>query len=125
MLKVGTFQIAILAKTFKKPFYVAVESYKFSRLYPLNQKDFHDINFNYEYYNTNNTTSTSNTSSSSSNIKNPINSANNDDKLKTNHMNSFIPKVDFTPSEYITLLFTDLGVLTPAAVSDELIRLYQ
>ena len=35
------------------------------------------------------------------------------------------PKVDFTPSEYITLLFTDLGVLTPAAVSDELIRLYQ
>lgn len=33
--------------------------------------------------------------------------------------------VDFTPSEYITLLFTDLGILTPAAVSDELIRLYQ
>ena len=35
------------------------------------------------------------------------------------------PMVDFTPAEYITLLFTDLGVLTPAAVSDELIRLYQ
>ena len=33
--------------------------------------------------------------------------------------------IDFTPAEYITLLFTDLGVLTPAAVSDELIRLYQ
>jgi hypothetical protein len=26
--------------------------------------------------------------------------------------------------QYITLLFTDLGVLTPAAVSDELIQLY-
>lgn len=28
------------------------------------------------------------------------------------------------PLQYITLLFTDLGVLTPAAVSDELIQLY-
>ena len=33
--------------------------------------------------------------------------------------------IDYTPAHYITLLFTDLGVLTPAAVSDELIRLYQ
>jgi hypothetical protein len=33
--------------------------------------------------------------------------------------------IDFTPADFITLLFTDLGVLTPAAVSDELIRLYQ
>ena len=36
-----------------------------------------------------------------------------------------MPAVDYTPPEYITLLFTDLGVLTPSAVSDELIRLYQ
>jgi translation initiation factor eIF-2B subunit alpha len=35
------------------------------------------------------------------------------------------PCVDYTPAKYITLLFTDLGVLTPSAVSDELIRLYQ
>jgi len=34
------------------------------------------------------------------------------------------PVVDFTPPQYITLLFTDLGVLTPSAVSDELIKLY-
>lgn len=33
--------------------------------------------------------------------------------------------IDFTPAEYITLLFTDMGVFTPAAVSDELIKLYQ
>jgi hypothetical protein len=33
--------------------------------------------------------------------------------------------IDFTPADFITLLFTDLGVLTPAAVSDELIKLYQ
>ena len=34
------------------------------------------------------------------------------------------PVVDYTPPSYITLLFTDLGVLTPSAVSDELIKLY-
>lgn len=35
------------------------------------------------------------------------------------------PACDYTPAQYISLLFTDLGILTPAAVSDELIRLYQ
>jgi len=34
------------------------------------------------------------------------------------------PLVDYTPPNYIALLFTDLGILTPAAVSDELIKLY-
>jgi len=31
--------------------------------------------------------------------------------------------VDYTPPTYITLLFTDLGILTPSAVSDKLIQL--
>lgn len=34
------------------------------------------------------------------------------------------PLVDYTPPAYISLLFTDLGILTPSAVSDELIKLY-
>jgi translation initiation factor eIF-2B subunit alpha len=34
------------------------------------------------------------------------------------------PLCDYTPPEHITLLFTDLGILTPAAISDELIKLY-
>lgn len=34
------------------------------------------------------------------------------------------PLVDYTPPAYITLLFTDLGILTPSAISDELIKLY-
>lgn len=42
--------------------------------------------------------------------------------LLTNYSHS---SIDFTPAQYISLLFTDLGVLTPAAVSDELIKLYQ
>ncbi|KAB2081677.1 hypothetical protein ES319_A05G147300v1 [Gossypium barbadense] len=31
---------------------------------------------------------------------------------------------DYTPPQYLTLLFTDLGVLTPSVISDELIQLY-
>ncbi|GAB1608154.1 translation initiation factor eIF-2B subunit alpha-like [Argonauta hians] len=34
------------------------------------------------------------------------------------------PMVDYTPPNYMTLLFTDLGILLPSAVSDELIKLY-
>ena len=32
---------------------------------------------------------------------------------------------DYTPPNFITLLITDVGILTPSAVSDELIKLYQ
>ena len=38
--KIGTFTCAMVAKAMNKPFYVAAESYKFARLYPLNQRDF-------------------------------------------------------------------------------------
>ncbi|EDQ92685.1 uncharacterized protein MONBRDRAFT_19405 [Monosiga brevicollis MX1] len=37
---------------------------------------------------------------------------------------SLNPLFDYTPPAYVTLLFSDLGVLTPSAVSDELIKLY-
>ncbi len=36
--KLGTYQIALCASALGKPFYVAAESYKFARLYPLNQQ---------------------------------------------------------------------------------------
>ena len=35
---VPLYQIAIVAKACNKPVYVAAESYKFARLYPLTQK---------------------------------------------------------------------------------------
>ena len=33
-------------------------------------------------------------------------------------------EVDYTPPEYITLLFTSIGIFTPSAVSDELIEFF-
>ena len=81
--------MAICAKSMNKPFYVLAESYKFIRLYPLNQSDIPDRL-----------------------------------KWKSNREFDEHPLVDYTPPSYITLLLTDLGTLTTAAVSDQLMQLY-
>ncbi|KAJ7951439.1 Translation initiation factor eIF-2B subunit alpha like [Quillaja saponaria] len=91
----GTYQIALVAHSMNKPVYVAAESYKFARLYPLDQRDMtpalRPIDFGV-----------------------PIPS-----KVEVERSAR-----DYTPPQYLTLLFTDLGVLTPSVVSDELIQLY-
>uniref|UniRef100_A0A3Q1F1B3 Translation initiation factor eIF2B subunit alpha n=1 Tax=Acanthochromis polyacanthus TaxID=80966 RepID=A0A3Q1F1B3_9TELE len=93
--KIGTYQMALCSKAHNKPFYVVAESFKFVRLYPLNQQDVPD-KFKYKA-----------------------------DTLKTvENFSEEHPVIDYTPPSLITLLFTDLGVLTPSAVSDELIKLY-
>lgn len=40
--RVGTFTMGLCAREMKKPCYVLVESFKFTRLYPLNQRDLPD-----------------------------------------------------------------------------------
>ncbi len=47
------------------------------------------------------------------------------DEQCTGNSDLVYPRSDYTGPEFITLLFTDLGALTPSAVSDELIKLYQ
>ena len=98
--KTGTFQISIVAHEFQKPFYVAAESFKFFRLFPLTQEE----------------------------IPNRMDKAFTPCEVCQRGVSAdipvFNPASDYTPPTYITLLFTELGVLTPSAVSDELIRLY-
>nr|XP_020658307.1 translation initiation factor eIF-2B subunit alpha isoform X1 [Pogona vitticeps] len=93
--KIGTNQMAVCAKAQNKPFYVVAESFKFVRLFPLNQQDVPD-KFKYKA----------------------------DTLKKSKALMVEHPWVDYTSPSLITLLFTDLGVLTPSAVSDELIKLY-
>lgn len=97
--RIGTFTAALCAKEMKKPFYVLTESFKFSRLYPLNQRD-PVIPNTYNY------------------------SGNQNEDEKTIQSAKLHPLVDYTPPLYINLIFSDLGILTPSAVSDELIKLY-
>lgn len=41
-VQIGTYQMALSSKAHNKPFYVVAESFKFVRLYPLNQQDVPD-----------------------------------------------------------------------------------
>jgi len=92
--------MAVMARAANKPFYAVVESYKFVRIFPLNQTDL--------------------PSKASCNMLL-------DGRVEEQHMGGLRddhPTIDYTPPQYITLLFTDIGVLTPSGVSDELIKLY-
>lgn len=93
--KIGTCTMAICAKEMHKPVYAVAESFKFTRIFPLNQDD---VPREFKYRTSKLT---------------------GDADLTREH-----PMVDYTPPAYLTLLFTDLGILTPSAVSDELIKLY-
>lgn len=92
----GTYQTALVARSMDKPVYVAAESFKFARLYPLDQRDVSSATSHADFPH--------GLSSPSVVVENFAR--------------------DYTPPKYLTLLFTDLGVLTPSAVSDELIQLY-
>ncbi|CAO0798642.1 unnamed protein product [Mucor circinelloides] len=105
--KIGTFQIALVANALSKPVYAVAESYKFVRVYPLNQYDIPSETPEI-------VTFTSRRKSFST-----TGDAETMDELALSN-----PSVDYTPPQYITLLLTDLGVLTPSGVSDELIKLY-
>lgn len=94
--QIGSYQISVLAQNSKKPVYVLAESHKFIRLYPLSSSDLHPDQ--------------------------PL-------KFSTDAENSHserpqAPSTDFTPHQYVTALITDLGVLTPSGVSEELIKIW-
>ncbi|EOD06072.1 hypothetical protein EMIHUDRAFT_68766 [Emiliania huxleyi CCMP1516] len=98
--KTGTFQIAIVAAACKKPFYIAAESTKFARKFPLSQLDL--------------PAAEARASGTARGRRGP----------PPPTLRAETPSRDYTPPSYITMLFTDLGVLTPSAVSDELIKLF-
>lgn len=112
--KLGTYQLAIIAKAHQVPFYVAVESYKFARDYPLTTRDIQDMLF----------ADSKRRHEADIRELEAVRSRAASNAHGTASVAVYTPTViDFTPAEYITLLFTDLGVLTPAAISDELIRM--
>ena len=45
-------------------------------------------------------------------------------KIEDENIESNYNYCDYTPPEFITLLFTDIGIFTPSAVSDELIQMF-
>ncbi|KAL2070445.1 hypothetical protein VTL71DRAFT_13471 [Oculimacula yallundae] len=118
--RLGTYQIALLAKAAGKPFYVAAESHKFVRLYPLGQYDLgidqQVIEFQTEdskdlTYDERTFADRTPTDEYFGNMDPP-------------KPNTAVDAVDFTPPALVSALITETGVLTPSAVSEELISVW-
>ncbi|KAL0225451.1 hypothetical protein RCL1_003363 [Eukaryota sp. TZLM3-RCL] len=101
--QVGTFGLAIAAKHLGKPCYVAAESYKFMRYFPLTQQDIDQY--------------------SEHEVCQPQLPRDCSECQSLAGLRQSIV-VDYTPPQYLDLLITDIGILTPSAVSDQLIKLY-
>ncbi|KAL6451460.1 GCN3 Translation initiation factor eIF-2B subunit alpha [Candida maltosa Xu316] len=99
---IGTYQIGCLAKVNNKPFYVVTESHKFVRLFPLAPNDLPNSSNSFSY----------------------LDEEHNRELERSGEEFLETRFIDFTPHEYITALITDLGVLTPSAVSEELIKIW-
>ena len=142
--KIGTYPIAIVANAFNIPFYVAAESFKFARHYPLDQKDYPCANFFLEEAAIVDHSSPdddyiclrtrlipaelgANDGQDSGSHLLPLGDgedAPNEDPAKDLVLPTEVYSVDYTPPKFISLLITDVGILTPSAVSDELIKQY-
>ena len=136
----GTYTIAVQAKANKKPFYVLAESHKFVRLFPLNQ---FDLPVQPEYQNLLDFTTEERNSyvrgtggagghrcQEVSGVGVVEGKEGNDRKTGEKKVaiagrgKGSAPLVDFTRPEYITALISESGVMTPSAVSEELIKIY-
>ncbi|KAJ5086496.1 Initiation factor 2B-related protein [Penicillium alfredii] len=111
--RMGTYQIGLLAKAIGKPFYVVAESHKFVRLYPLGQYDLPIEQRVIEFQ-----------SEEDIAEENKQQAAKTDANAETPIELPLCDSVDFTPPHLISALITDSGVLTPSAVSEELIKIW-
>lgn len=126
---VGTYQMAVMAKHMRKPFYAACESVKFVREFPLNQHDLPHAPQLHSLRDDRDPDEPISSISGAADAGAPGADPSNMSSLDSNaqlkqHLLKHHPLVDYTPPQFITLLFTDLGVITPSGVSDELIKLY-
>ncbi|KAF1948385.1 nagb/rpia/CoA transferase-like protein [Byssothecium circinans] len=114
--RLGTYQIGLLAKSKGKPFYVVAESHKFVRLYPLSQFDLPIEQKILDF-------------SIADDAKPAAAESNASEDEGVADLNgrpglTSDDAVDFTPPDLISGIITESGVLTPSAVSEELIKIW-
>ncbi|KAI0273603.1 IF-2B-domain-containing protein [Gloeopeniophorella convolvens] len=136
---VGSNQMAIIAKAENKPFYALAESYKFHRLFPLSQYDLptHNskiLSFSQPINSTGpgqrrpplsptesqdgNEVADERAPGSARPFKAPSQWTMTPEQINTN------PDVDYTRPDLISLVFSDVGVLTPEGVSQYLVGMF-
>ncbi|KAF2451418.1 translation initiation factor-like protein eIF-2B subunit alpha [Karstenula rhodostoma CBS 690.94] len=116
--RLGTYQMGLLAKSKGKPFYVVAESHKFVRLYPLSQFDLPIEQKVLEFRVADDTKGTASKPSEDEGFFDMHGA-----KPKCSGVNAH-DAVDFTPPDLISGIITESGVLTPSAVSEELIKIW-
>ncbi|KXJ86111.1 translation initiation factor-like protein eif-2b subunit alpha [Microdochium bolleyi] len=99
--RLGTYQIALLARAARKDFFVAGEQHKFGKTFPLDQ---FDIGFEQNLLDFRASKAHEDTEERAKQDKKPA-----------------AEPVDYTPPELITSFFADHGVLAPSAVSKEIL----
>ena len=99
--KIGTLTIATCAKATGKPVYVVAESFKLVRLYPFSQSDLPKELRSFDHHE-------------------PLGTP----TQEHNPRKILQPVVDYTPPDLVTLIFTDLGILSPSSVCEMLLKLY-
>jgi len=136
--RLGTYQIGVLAKGCGKPFYVVVESHKFVRIFPLGQ---YDLPIEQQIVDFKVDGEKSFQGMETKDVDEGVEMGADDvvkkgDRLITgvdeavdftvrvfsNHMQTV--NLRFKPPEYISGIITESGVLTPSAVSEELIKIW-
>jgi len=124
---VGSNQIAIIARAAHKPFYALAESYKFHRLFPLSQYDLPSHNSKILAFPRpflSNPSQPLDTPSESSST--PINSQSDfiPPRITQEQISQNNPDVDYTRPDLISLVFSDVGSLTPEGVSQYLVGMF-
>jgi len=118
--------MAIIARAAHKPFYALAESYKFHRLFPLSQYDLPSHNskilsFPHPF--------PSDCSPQSLDISTEWSSTNNHSdpilpRITQEQISQNNPDVDYTRPDLISLVFSDVGSLTPEGVSQYLVGMF-
>ncbi|KAH9180523.1 nagb/rpia/CoA transferase-like protein [Lactarius sanguifluus] len=125
---VGSNQMAIIAKAENKPFYALAESYKFHRLFPLSQHDLPTHNSGILSFphsmNRSATTQTRASPQLTDDVPDGSASASPPQRTMTLEQMNRNPDVDYTRPDLISLVVSDVGVLTPEGVSQYLVGMF-
>ncbi|KAF9052608.1 hypothetical protein BJ165DRAFT_1339673 [Panaeolus papilionaceus] len=113
---VGSNQIAIIARAANKPFYALAESYKFHRLFPLSQYDLPSHNAKFLSFSRTSLPEETSTSSATPDLDPP--------RITQEQISQSNPDVDYTRPDLISLVFSDVGSLTPEGVSQYLVGMF-
>lgn len=136
--RLGTYQMGLLAKSKGKPFYVVAESHKFVRLYPLSQFDLpieqkvldfkvsSDVKeSNGEKGDMDEGVADMDTGRTKYSGSNPDDSVDFTVSLPLINCKSHVTDIPCSqPPDLISGIITESGVLTPSAVSEELIKIW-